>query len=114
MPGDAQLVDEAPLQRPIHPLAAAAGLGRVAEDVFDAELRQGSTDLRGLGAIGRAAGDGRMRGPVGAVGVERHRQPPGREHRAQGRHHGGGALARLRELGVEDLRGRILHDGDES
>jgi hypothetical protein len=50
---------------------------------------------------------------MGAVGIQRHRQAPGPQHVAQGRHDGGGALAAVAELGIEDVLGGVIHDGDE-
>jgi hypothetical protein len=49
--GDAQLVDEAILQRAVEPLDPAARLGRIGRDVFDAEPREGTADLSELLAI---------------------------------------------------------------
>src|SRR5438445_987438 len=44
--GDAQLIDQATLQGAIGPFAAAARLGGVAQDVFDAQPRQRPAHLR--------------------------------------------------------------------
>src|SRR5262245_28769977 len=111
--GEAELIDEAPLQGAVHALTAAAGLRRVAEDVLDAELGQRAADLGQLGAIGGPAGHRGVRGPVGPIGVEGHRQAAGGEHAAQGGQDACGALAALGELGGEDLLGGIVDDGDE-
>ena len=99
--GPAQLVDEPALQGAVHAFTAAAGLGGVAEDMLDAELGQRPPHLGRFRAVDAAAGDGGVGGPVRAIGVEGHRQPPGGEHRAQRRHNAGGALALLvLELGI--------------
>src|SRR5215470_5218990 len=67
--GDAPLVDEAILQRAIDPLTAAAGSGRVGENVLDAEPREGPAHLREPAAIGRAACRRGVGGPARAIRV---------------------------------------------
>ena len=69
--GQAELVDEAALQGAIEPLDAAAGLGGVARDVLDAQAGEGPADHGETGAIDRAAGPGGVKGPAGAVGIQR-------------------------------------------
>jgi len=44
-PRQVEFVDEAPLDGPVEPLTAAAGLGRVGADVLDAEVGEGAADL---------------------------------------------------------------------
>src|SRR5262249_10139063 len=53
--GHSKLVDEAILQGPVDPFAAAARLGRVAEDVLDAQAGQRPADLSEAAAIRGAA-----------------------------------------------------------
>src|SRR5205823_10912338 len=43
--GHPEFVDEAILQRAVHPLAPAAGLRGIAQDVLDAQALQGAADL---------------------------------------------------------------------
>ena len=111
--GQAELVHEAALQRAIGALAASAGLRRIAEDVFDAQARQGPADLRRTPAIRPAAGHRGVHGPMGPVGVQGHRHPLGLEHGAQRRHDRLHALAALPELGVEQPLGGVVDDSDE-
>jgi hypothetical protein len=108
----AQLVDEPTLQGAVQALAAAARLGGIAGNVFDAEAAQRPPQLRGAREIDLAAGGGGVEGPAGAVGVQGNRQPVGLEDRAQGAHDG---LSRLAgpELRVEQPLGGIVDDGDE-
>ena len=72
--GHAEFVGQPVLQGTIDPLAAAARLGGIAEDVLDAEAGGGAADLGGPPPIGGAAGGGGVHGPVSAVGVEGHGQ----------------------------------------
>jgi hypothetical protein len=103
---------EAALQGAVGPFAAAAGLRGIAEDVLDAEPGEGAADLGRMPAIHRAARDRRIRGPVRAIGVERHGQAVALEHGVQRRHDRGHALAALVELGVEDALGGVVDDHD--
>ena len=73
MPVHPQLVDEAVLQGAVDALAAPAGRRRVGEDMVDAQAGQGAADLGQASAIGAAAGHRGVHGPMGAVGVQRHR-----------------------------------------
>jgi hypothetical protein len=111
--GQAEFVHQAVLQRAIGPLAPATGLGRVAQDVFDAERLQGPADLGEACPIGRTVGGGGMDGPVGPIGIEGARHAVLRAHRPQGGHDGVGALPALDELGIEDLLRRIVHDYEQ-
>ena len=54
-----------------------------------------------------------MDGPVRAVGVESPGDAVRGEDGAQRRHDGHGAFAAGDELGVEELLGRVVDDGDE-
>jgi len=56
--GDAQLVDEAILERAVEALDAAACLGRVGGDVLDAEPREGAADLGELLTVDLSPGLG--------------------------------------------------------
>src|SRR5207247_1960152 len=80
-----ELVDEAPLHGAVEALAAAPGLGGVGADVLDAEVLEGAADLGAVRAIDRASGRRGVKGPVGAVGVQRDGQPPGGADRVQRR-----------------------------
>src|SRR5437868_56021 len=102
-PGYAQLIDQAILQGAVDALAPPSGLGRVPENMLDAEPLEGAAHLRELRAIGGRAGGGGVHGPVSAVGVQRHRQAILLEDRPQSRHHGVHALAARPELRVEQL-----------
>src|SRR5260370_32395918 len=53
--GEAEFVDEAILQGAVDALTAAAGRGRIAEDVLDAEASQGAADLSQPATIRGAA-----------------------------------------------------------
>src|SRR5262245_59226481 len=66
--GRAQFVDEAVLQGPVDALAAAARLGRIAEDVLNAQAGEGAADLGGPAPIGGAAGGRRV--PAMATAIE--------------------------------------------
>src|SRR6266536_2541780 len=110
--GEAELVDQAPLQGAIGPLTAAAGLRGVAQEVLDAEAGQRTADLSGPPAIDGAAGGRRVRGPVGAIGVEGHGQAVTLEDGAQGGQDGGHALAALGPAGVEHALGGVIDDAD--
>jgi len=111
--GDAPFVHEAILQGAIDALAAPAGGRRVSEDVFDPEPGERAAHLGEAAAIGRAAGARGMRGPMGAIGVQRHRHAVRPHHSVQGTHDGGDAFAAVPQLGVQDALGRIIHDDDE-
>jgi len=111
-PREVEFVDEAPLHGPIEALAAAAGLRGIGADVLDTEAVERPADLGAMGAIHGAAGLGGVKGPMGAVGIERDGQAPGGTDGMQGREHGRRGLAGP-ELGVEQARGRIVDDGDE-
>src|SRR5207245_698357 len=69
---DTELVDEAVLQSAVDAFAPAARLGRMAEDVLDAEPGKCAADRRGLPAIGGAAGGGSVHRPSGR---DRYRAP---------------------------------------
>src|SRR5438034_968206 len=114
--GDArqpEFVDETVLPRAVDPLAAAARLGRVAEDVLDPEPGEGPANLGGMAAIRRAAGRGSVDGPVRAVGIERQGQAVALEPSAQRGHDGGDAFAAIVELGVEHVLGGVVDDGEQ-
>ena len=111
-PGEPELVHEAVLEGAIGPLAAAAGLRRVAQDMFDAEGVQRAADLSEARAIWGAARGRGVDGPVGAVRVERARQPVAFEHGPERLHDRAGGFAALDELGIEELLRRIV-DHDE-
>ena len=64
-------------------------------------------------AIGRAAGGGSVHGPVGAVGVEGQGQPIALQHGPHGAHDRRDAFAPLPQLGVQQLLGGVVDDGDE-
>ena len=81
MPAPRSSLTSRPSQGAVHAFTAAAGLGGVAEDMLDAELGQRPPHLGQFRAVDAAAGDGGVGGPVRAIGVEGHRQPPGGEHR---------------------------------
>jgi hypothetical protein len=63
-------------------------------------------EARGVNA---PAGVGGVKGPVGAIGVERLGQAVLLEHGPEGLHHGGRGLGGD-ELGVEDLLGGVIGD----
>src|SRR5437867_1048740 len=50
-PGDAELIDEAPLEGAVQAFATATGLRGVGRDVLDAETGQRAADLRELVAV---------------------------------------------------------------
>jgi len=110
--GESQLVHEAALQGAIGALAAPARLGRIAQDVLDAKAGEGAADLSGMPTIDRAARGRCMRGPVGAIGIERHGQAVTLKHGVQGRHDGGDAFAAGAQFGIEDLLGGVI-DADD-
>jgi hypothetical protein len=83
-PGEAQFVDEAALPSAVEPFDTAAGLRRVAGDVVDPEACEDAADHGEVRAIHAAAGGGRVEGPAGPVGVERHRHAAGGEDGAEG------------------------------
>ncbi len=112
-PGHPEFVDEAVLQRAVDPLAATAGLRRVAQDVLDAEAVQGPPDLRELRAIRVGARGRGVCRPAGAIGVERHGETVPLEDGAQRSHDGHHALAAGDELAVEDLLGGVIDHGDQ-
>src|SRR5437773_267541 len=111
--GQPEFVDETVLPRAVDPLAAAARLGRVAEDVLDPEPGEGPANLGGMAAIRRAAGRGSVDGPVRAVGIERQGQAVALEPSAQRGHDGGDAFAAIVELGVEHVLGGVVDDGEQ-
>src|SRR5262249_32463529 len=113
MPAAPQFVDQPSLQRAIHPFTAAAGLRRVAEDVFDAEPGEGPPELGQPAAIGRGAGYGRVDRPVGAVRIEGPGYAPRGDDVPQGGHDAGTALAALEKLSVEDVLGRVVDDREQ-
>src|SRR3989475_9419898 len=110
--GEAELVHEAALPRAIGALAASAGLRRIAEDVFDAQAGEGATHLGRVPAVDRAARGRRMRGPVRAIGIERHGQTVMLEHDAQGGHDGSDTFATVAHFGIEHLLGGVIDDHD--
>ena len=77
--GHSRLVDQAILQGAIEAFAAAAGLGRIGGDVLNARLFEGSADLGEGVLVHRAASLGGVKGPMGAIGIERHGQAMGGE-----------------------------------
>jgi hypothetical protein len=111
--GDAQLVHEPVLQRAIHALAPAARVGRVPEEVLDAQPLQGASDLGGPAPIRPRPRARRIHGPLGAIGVEGDGHAVGLEHAAQGRHDGHHGFAARDELGVEQALRRVIHHGDQ-
>jgi len=108
----AQFVDEAILQGAIETLPAAARLGRVGADVFDAEAGESAADVRQVLAIDRAPGLGRVEGPAGAIGVQRERHPDGPHDMSEGVHDGREGFRRP-QLGVQQPFGRVIEDRDE-
>jgi hypothetical protein len=78
-PREPELVDQAALEGAVEALDPAAGLGRIARDVVDAEAGQDAADDGEVGPIDAGPGRGRVEGPAGAVGVQGHGQPEGRE-----------------------------------
>src|SRR5437870_10329682 len=72
-PGHAQLVDEAILQGAVDALAPPSGLGRVPENMLDAESLEGTADLGEPRAVGGRAGGRGGHGPGSGVGVQGHR-----------------------------------------
>src|SRR5438445_81659 len=111
--GGTQFVDEAVLQGAVGALAAAARLGRIAQDVFDAQPGQRAADLGRVLAIRRAPRRRGMDGPVRAVGVQRHRHAVVLEDGAQRRQDRGDTLAALPQLGVQQTFGGVVDHGDE-
>ena len=79
-PRDAELVHQPILERAIEPLTAAARLRRIRRDVLNAQPRQGPADLGQPRLIDGPLGLRRVKRPVRAVGVERHRQALRRKH----------------------------------
>jgi hypothetical protein len=111
-PRQVEFVDEAPLDGPVEPLTAAAGLGRVGADVLDAEVGEGAADLGRMGPVDGAAGRGGVKGPVGTVPIQRDGQAPGgadRMQRAEDRRRGFAGP----QLRVEQPLGRVVDDGDQ-
>src|SRR5258706_7670210 len=111
--GEAELVDEAILQGAVDALTAAAGRGRIAEDVFDAQAGEGAADLGQAPAIRGPARHPGVDGPMGAVGGQGHWQAVARQDRPEGSHDGHDAVPAVPEFGIEQALGRIVDDGDE-
>src|SRR5262249_50627166 len=107
------LVDQTVLQRAVDALAAAAGLRGEAQDVLDAEPRESPAHLGEPPPIGTRVRSGGIAGPARAVGVQGHRYAVALDDRPQGGQDRLDALPTLPELGVEQLLGRVVHDGDE-
>ena len=101
------------MQRAIGAFTAPPRLRGVAQNVFDAQARQGAADLGEPCAIGRRAGGGRVDRPVRAIGVQCARQAVRRHHLAQRGHNRLHALAALDELSIEQAIGGIVHDGQQ-
>ena len=70
--GDAELIDDAPLEGAVEAFAAAAGLQGVGRDVLDAEAGQRAADLRELVAVHGLPG---FRGVEGPCRRDRCREP---------------------------------------
>ena len=114
MRGDAQLVDQAILERAIQPLAAPAGLGRVGRNVLDAEPGQGAARPASAAscrpgpwpaACETPSARGRCRAPS-AARASAITSP-------QRRHDRRGAFARP-QLGVQHALGRIVEHRDQA
>src|SRR6266850_5810623 len=67
---DAQFIHETTLERAVHALAAPPGLGRVGEDVFDAEPLQGTAHLGGARLVDGFVLHRSARRPARAIAVE--------------------------------------------
>src|SRR5258707_941394 len=112
--GEAEFVDEAILQGAVDALTAAAGRGRIAEDVLDAEASQGAADLSQPPTIRGAAGHRGVDGPVSPVGVQRHRQAIACEDGVQGGHDGPDAFAAVPDFGIEQALRRVVDGADRT
>jgi hypothetical protein len=80
--------------------------------VLDAEPRQGPADVRETVAIDGAPSLGGVKRPAGPIGIQGHGQAEAPAHRGQGGHDRGGGFRRP-ELGVEQVLGGVVEDGDE-
>ena len=74
---------------------------------------QGAAELRAAGAVGGSAGGGRVHRPVRPVRVEGARQPIPLQDVPERHHDGGRALAPLEQLGVQQVLGGIVDDGQQ-
>ncbi len=106
-PRHSQLVHQPILEGPIQALAAPARLGGVRRNMLDAQARQCPAHLRQLRLVHRALRLGRVKGPARAIGVQRHGNALGAQHRAQARHDGLSALAR-EDRRVQHALGRVI------
>ena len=112
-PRHPQLVHQTILKGAIEPLTAAAGLRRVSRNVLDPQPRQRPADLRALGLVDRPPGRRRVKRPMRAVGVQRHRDAFGAQNRRQARHHRLAALARI-ERRLQHPFGRVIGHGNQA